>query len=214
MASAVAHGLRNPLAAIRSSAELMGEDDIPARHRDGLHDIMDQVDGLESWIRSFLNRARSDPESAADPAHVDVILARCLRNFDVQLRKRGITVEVAAGDGNPVAEGGSAEIEQVLNMVIANAIEAMHGGGHVRIRWGESTGRRIEITVSDTGPGISEDRMQTLFQPFQTTKPNGLGVGLALGRRIAERLGGSLDLRNIGDRGVEARLVLRAKTLP
>lgn len=211
MASAVAHGLRNPLAAIRSCAELMAEDDLPEPSRDTVQDIVDQVDRLEAWIRSFLVRTRSDPGGASDTAHVDLIVQRCLRNFDAQLRKRGIKVELGANEGNPVAQGGSAEIEQVMNTILSNAIEAMTEGGVIRIGWAPAPGRRIAVTVADSGPGLTDEQLHSLFKPFQTSKAAGLGVGLALGRRIAERLGGSLDLRNGVDRGVEAVLVLPAR---
>ena len=211
MAAAVAHGLRNPLAAIRSCAELMAEDDLPDPSRDSVQDIVDQVDRLEAWIRSFLVRTRSDPGAAGDTAHVDVIVQRCLRNFDAQLRKRGIRVELREGDGTPVAQGGSADIEQVLNTILSNAIEAMTEGGTIRIGWAPAPGQRIAVTVADSGPGLTEAQLQTLFKPFQTSKAAGLGVGLALGRRIAERLGGTLDLRNGAHRGVEAVLTLPAR---
>lgn len=211
MASAVAHGLRNPLAAIRSCAELIAEDDLPEQSRHTVHDIVDQVDRLEAWIRSFLVRTRSDPGGAGDTAHVERIVQRSLKNFEAQLRKRGIRVELSRSDGDPVAQGNSAEIEQVLNTILSNAIEAMAQGGTIRIGWNPAPGRRIALTVADTGPGLSEAQLQNLFRPFQTSKAAGLGVGLALGRRIAERLGGSLDLRNGAESGVEAVLILPAR---
>lgn len=211
MASAVAHGLRNPLAAIRSCAELMAEDDLPAHSRDTVQDIVDQVERLESWIRSFLVRARSDPGKAADSAQIDVIVLRCLRSFDSQIKKRGITVETTPSEGSPVANGGSSEVEQVLNTILSNAIEAMPQGGTIRIGWSAAPGRRVSITVRDSGPGLTDQQLQSLFRPFQTSKASGLGVGLALGRRIAERLGGSLELRNGAERGVEATLTLPAR---
>jgi signal transduction histidine kinase len=142
---------------------------------------------------------------------VDVIVQRSLRNFDAQLRKRRIVVELVGSEGNSVAKGGSNEIEQVLNTILSNAIEAMTEGGTIRIGWAPAPGRRIALTVADTGPGLSEAQLRNLFKPFQTSKAAGLGVGLALGRRIAERLGGSLDLRNGAERGVEATLILPAR---
>ncbi|PWK54629.1 sensor histidine kinase [Silicimonas algicola] len=211
MASAVAHGLRNPLAAIRSCAELVAEDDIPGDSRTAIHDIMDQVDRLETWIRSFLTRTRAAPDSAGDIAHVDVIIQRCLAGFEPQLRKRGIAVELAQSQGSPVASAGSAELEQVLNTILSNAIEAMKAGGVLRIGWHAAPGGRIAIEVADTGPGLSDEQMARLFVPFQTSKSSGLGVGLALGRRIAERLGGSLDLKNRPETGVEVTLTVPAR---
>ncbi|MDU8943176.1 sensor histidine kinase [Ovoidimarina sediminis] len=211
MASAVAHGLRNPLAAIRSCAELVADDDIPDDSRRTIHDITDQVDRLEAWIRTFLTRTRAEPDSAGDIAHVDVIIQRCLAGFAAQLEKRGITVTLAKSSDSPVARAGSAELEQVLNTILSNAIEAMSTGGTLNIGWHAAPGRRIAIEVADTGPGLSDEQIRKLFVPFQTSKSSGLGVGLALGRRIAERLGGTLDLKNRPERGVEVTLTVPAR---
>lgn len=211
MASAVAHGLRNPLAAIRSCAELVADDDIPSGSHRTIHDVIDQVDRLEAWIRSFLTRTRAEPDSAGDVAHVDAIIQRCLAGFAPQLRKRGITVEFAPTEGSPIAAAGSAELEQVLNTILSNAIEAMSSGGSLTIGWRAAPGGRIAIEVADTGPGLSDEQIETLFVPFRTSKASGLGVGLALGRRIAERVGGSLDLRNRPGSGVEVTLTVPAK---
>lgn len=211
MASAVAHGLRNPLAAIRSCAELAADDDLPEPSRQVVQDIVDQVDRLEAWIRSFLSRARAEPDRAGDLAQVDVIVRHCLNGFEPQLERRGISVELGRNDGCPVAAAGSAELEQVLNTILSNAIEAMQSGGTLKVGWRAASGGLIAIEVADTGPGLSPEALSKLFVPFQTSKSSGLGVGLALGRRIAERLGGSLDLRNRPENGVEVTLTVPAR---
>lgn len=211
MASAVAHGLRNPLAAIRSCAELVADDDIPADSRETVLEITEQVDRLEAWIRSFLSRTRAEPDLATDTAHVDMIIQDCIRGFSDQLAKRGIAVEVRQSPGSPVAAAASAEVEQILNTILSNAIEAMKSGGAMRIGWHPVPGGRIAIEVEDSGPGLTAEQLDRLFVPFQTSKSSGLGVGLALGRRIAERLGGSLDLRNRPETGVAVTLTLPAK---
>ena len=211
MASAVAHGLRNPLAAIRSCAELVADDDIPDDSRETVMEITDQVDRLEAWFRSFLTRSRAEPGLAADTAHVDMIVNGCIQGFSAQLAKRGIRVELLQSSGSPVAAAASSEVEQVLNTILSNAIEAMKDGGTLRIGWHPAPGGRIAIEVEDTGPGLTSDQIERLFVPFQTSKSSGLGVGLALGRRIAERLGGTLDLRNRSECGVAVTLTLPAK---
>lgn len=208
MASAVAHGLRNPLAAIRSCAELTLEDDIPDQSRTSLRDITNQVDRLESWIRAFLIRSRNDPASLSDQAQIDQVVRRCLEGFEAQMRKRGITALVQGSEGNPVALAQASELEQVLNSIFSNSIEAMDNGGTLRVNWASDARGRITVTVADTGPGIAPDMMGRLFKPFETGKAAGLGVGLALGRRIVERMGGSLSLRNGAQEGVEVTLVL------
>lgn len=211
MASAVAHGLRNPLAAIRSCAELTLDDDLPETSRESVHDIVNQVDRLEGWIRSFLSRAREEPGQAQNIAQIDLVVQKCISNFRAQMKKRGIVLEIEPGTENPVVSASASELEQVLNSVISNAIESMSNGGKLTIGWDTVPGRRLAIRVSDTGEGISEEMLSKLFVPFQTGKSSGLGVGLALSRRIAERLGGSLDLANRPDKGVDVTFVLPSK---
>ncbi|WP_158241814.1 sensor histidine kinase [Tabrizicola sp. TH137] len=208
MASAVAHGLRNPLAAIRSCAELTMEDDIPDHSRDAIRDITNQVDRLESWIRAFLIRSRNDPGSLSDQAQIDQVIQRCLENFEPQMRKRGIVSVMSGGRGHPIALAQPSELEQVLNSIISNSIEAMQKGGKLGIGWSSRPDGKIAITITDTGPGIPPDMVGRLFKPFETGKAAGLGVGLALGRRIVERMGGSLDLKNRPSEGVEVTLIL------
>ena len=208
MASAVAHGLRNPLAAIRSCAELTMDDDIPDHSRESIRDITNQVDRLESWIRAFLIRSRNDPGSMSDQAQIDQVIQRCLENFEAQMRKRGIRWELKGGSGSPVALAQPSELEQVLNSIISNSIEAMSEGGKLGIGWANRADGKIAVTITDTGPGIAADMAGRLFKPFETGKSAGLGVGLALGRRIVERMGGSLDLRNGAKEGVEVILIL------
>jgi signal transduction histidine kinase len=188
----------------------VSEDDLPKESQRSVQDIIEQVDRLEAWIRSFLTRSRSEPTSAADTACVDMIVRRCLQSFRPQLKKRGIAVEIDGIGQIGVAADGSAEIEQVLNTILSNAIEAMKSGGKLRVSWAAAPGGRIAIRVTDTGPGPSQEQLAKLFVPLQTTKSSGLGVGLALGRRIAERLGGTLDLRNGTEHGVEVTLTLPA----
>lgn len=210
MASAVAHGLRNPLASIRSCAELALDDDVSDTTRETLTDITDQVDRLEGWIRSFLIRSRRDPASLSDQSQIDQVIAQCVDGFQQQLTRRGISVAVTPGTGSPMVLGRPAELEQVLNTIISNGIEAMEDGGVLSVSWTNRADGMVEVRVSDTGPGIPDDMLHKVFEPFQTGKAAGLGVGLALGRRIAERMGGSLDLANGALHGAVVTLRLPA----
>ncbi len=211
MASAVAHGLRNPLASIRSCAELTLDDDIPDTSRATLTDVIDQVDRLEGWIRSFLIRSRRDPGSLSEQTQIDHVIARCIAGFQPQLTRRSISVSVTPGSGSPMVLARLAEVEQVLNTIISNGIEAMEDGGVLGLIWTNRADGLLEVRITDTGPGIPDEMLLKVFEPFQTGKAAGLGVGLALGRRIAERMGGSLELANGALQG--AVVTLRLPTL-
>ena len=92
------------------------------------------------------------------------------------------------------------DLHQVLQNLLTNAIEAMPEGGAIDIRTSRS-GDRFRITIVDSGPGIPERDFTKIFAPLYTTRPEGLGLGLAISRTIIERLGGTLTVRNEPDRG-------------
>ena len=192
MSSAVAHGLRNPLAAIRTSAELAQDLDCsPARKN--IDDIIGQVDRLSKWVRELLlcsGQLNDDHEA------VDLVAAvgEVLNAYAPQIGKAGIEVEwspVAA----PRVLSHPVLLSQALNSVVANAIEAMPRGGCLRIGlerdWRH---RRLVLSVSDTGVGMSAQQLAQAFKPFYSTKRGGLGVGLSLVKRIMERFGGEVKV--------------------
>lgn len=209
MASAVAHGLRNPLAAIRSCAELTVEDDIPDPSRQSVQAIIDQVDRLEGWIRSFLVRVAESRTETDRAARLDLVIARAIDNFAPQMARRGIAIDRNTAPSLTVA-ASAAEVEQVLNTLLSNAVEAMKDGGKLTIDSAAPARGRAEVVIRDSGHGLTPEAEAALFTAFRTSKASGLGVGLALGRRIAERLGGTLQITNRkdGTTGVEARLTL------
>lgn len=211
MASAVAHGLRNPLAAIRSCAELALEDDLREDAREPVSEIINQSDRLESWIRAFLVRAREQPDAVARLNPLDPIIRDCLSNFSAQMKSRGIVCSFKDDEECPLIAMPAPELEQVLNSALSNSIEAMKGGGRIKIRRTMQVDGRVLITITDTGPGIPDELKSRLFKPFETGKSSGLGVGLALARRIMERFGGSLSLENAPIHGAEVTLTIPAQ---
>ena len=208
MASSVAHGLRNPLAAIRSCAELVLDGGLPKNARGPISDIVEQSDRLESWIRSFLTRAREDPHRIVSPTDVDKVIRKCLGSFSSQMKDRRIVVDFVDKGHGPLVTAEPTELEQVLNSVLSNSVEALREGGRIRIARDVRSDGRACILIKDNGPGIPDEMLERLFSPFETGKPTGLGVGLVLARQILERLGGTLELRNRKKRGVAVLCVI------
>lgn len=209
MASAVAHGLRNPLAAIRSCAELALEDDLPADTRRSISDIVSQSDRLEGWIRSFLLKARNDP----DEPHLyrlDDVIRESLESFRPQMRARGIDDRFVDHGNSPLIAVPPSELGQVLNSILSNSIEAIERDGVIRIERKPNGFGSVDVTVHDSGPGIPDDKLDRLFEPFETGKSSGVGVGLSLARRMIERIGGALTVSNAEGGGAVARISLPA----
>ena len=203
MTSAVAHGLRNPLASIRSCAELALDDDLPIDSREAISDIVDQSDRLESWIRSFLIRAQRESNEERAVVQIDPIITDCLSSFSVQMRSRNIECVFEPEGDSPLVVAPQSELYQVLHSVIANSIEAMESDGCLTITRIVQSNGKLCLMVSDTGPGFTDASSNRFAHPFVTTKTAGLGVGLALARGIVDRIGGTLELRNGKTRGAE-----------
>lgn len=207
MASAVAHGLRNPLASIRSSAELAQDVDSPPV-RKNINDIISQVDRLSKWVRELLvySRPLSDDREGID---LSTALAQALKGFDQQVERAGIVVEWQRGEMPlPRAVSNCLLLTQVLNSVLANAIEAMTKGGRLRcLITAEEDRGHLVLTVSDSGPGMTEEQLGQAFKPFYTTKRGGLGVGLVLVKRIMERFGGEVKIESQVGVGTEVHLI-------
>ena len=202
MASAVAHGLRNPLAAIRSSAELIAMG--PEREQAG--DIMSEVDRLQAWIGKLLAYAQQGGR-ALGPVSVCDMLNQLIGAHAARMDRQGVTVQCDWPATLPTAWADAPALEQALDNLISNALDAMPQGGQLRLSV-RPQDKGLVVTVGDTGVGISPDDLQRVFTPFHTTKRTGIGVGLPLARRSIERLGGSLRLESTLGVGTQAILRL------
>jgi signal transduction histidine kinase len=207
MSGAVAHGIRNPLASIRSSAELIPGADA-ARTEEAVRDIVAISDRLEAWVRDLLSYTQPLTPGAASVALAPLV-ARCLDGHARELQRRGIAAETGLPADLPPVRGDARLLEQVLHGLLANAIEALGAGGRIAVR-GCGTREGVLLEVQDNGPGLTPEQLAKVGQPFYTTKPRGLGVGLALSRRVLDRCGGRLEIESAPGHGTVVRLRLRS----
>jgi len=202
MASAVAHGLRNPLGSIRSSAELMAlGPEAPAAQ-----DIMSEVDRLQAWIHKLLAYAQ---QGGRQLAAVD-LAALCdgvVQHHRTRADQQQVRVVGNLPAGLPPVLADQPALEQALDNLVANALDAMPRGGELRLGITQHK-RSLALQVADTGSGIAAGDLERVFIPFHTTKRTGLGVGLPLARRTVARSGGSLHLSSQAGAGTLAVLTL------
>ena len=197
MASAVAHSIRNPLAAIRSSAELNTETSSDPAVRETADDIITEIDRVEQWIRELLIFSRPEGSTQFKAASLDQIMQQCLEGYSRLMKRNGIDLEFDLGQDIPSINGDPGLLGQMFNSVLANSIEAMPDGGVLRVDISTTPEpAMVRITISDTGHGIPAERLEGMFETFLTTKRYGLGIGMLLSSRIAKRHGGSITVQS------------------
>ena len=204
MSSAVAHSLRNPLANIRSSAELAQNiASTPAQKNIG--DIISQVDRMSRWVRDLLVSLRPTSD---EPEAVELVAALedTRHAFAQQIERHGVRFELDAPASAWVASQ-PLQLTQILNSLFSNALEAMPLGGRLLAQVTSLDGQNVELTLSDTGKGMTRQQENMVFKPFFTTKQGGLGVGLVLVKRIMERFGGSVSLSSREEEGTRVSLI-------
>ena len=209
MSSAVAHSLRNPLANIRSSAELAQEIASQSAQKN-IGDIINQVDRMSRWVRELLVSLRPMND---DYETVDLVLAidDTLSAFDALIKRSNVEVHFTPQTCPPVVSQ-QVLLTQILNSLFANALEAMPKGGHLTVEIEQAQPGHVRMILCDTGKGMSAQQQQMVFKPFFTTKQGGLGVGLALVKRIMERFEGSVDLTSQEQEGTRVCLNFKVAT--
>ncbi|MDH3461455.1 MAG: ATP-binding protein, partial [Burkholderiaceae bacterium] len=207
MSSVVAHGIRNPLAAIRSSAELLQDSD-SKQARSAAVDIVEQSDRLGAWLRELLSYTR-ELHGEPTPVPLQPLVQHCLEEFGRQMQASNVAGHTDLPSDLPTVRGDAMLLGQVLRSVLANAIEAMSAGGQIIVRGVSlASSGQVMLSVEDSGPGMTDAELVRAGRPFFTTKPHGLGVGLALARRVMERFGGRLEIEGSRGRGTIVRLYL------
>lgn len=187
ISAGIAHELRNPMAVIAGYTQLLSKKaDLS---------LKPTVDAITKEI-NVMNRIISDFLSFARPAEIalsDVDLKKMIENSIITLVNGRDNIKTHLDIENlPIIKGDEILLRQAFVNLIQNAVEAMPAGGELAIR--SSTGDFLDVTVSDTGPGITEDMVDKIFLPFFTTKDRGTGLGLSLVQKIILSHGGSISV--------------------
>ncbi len=195
LAMSLAHEINNPLQAIQNCLHLVLELPLPEERRsDYLKMAREEVERLSILVQSMLDfyRPARDGQQTAD---VRAVLERGLALADQKLRSNQVETILHCPAESLIVQSPADQLGQVCLNLIMNAAEAMEQGGTLRIEV-EPIEQMIEIRFHDTGAGIPPDVLAHIFEPFYTTKEEGIGLGLAISYTLIEQQGGTMQVES------------------
>jgi PAS domain S-box-containing protein len=216
MTASIAHEINQPIAAVVTNAHAglrwlgaqqpdMGE----ARQalgrivRDGTR-ASEVIDRIRALVRKVPPRR--------DDANINEAIREVIALTQTDMQSNGVRLQMQLADDLPLVPADRVQLQQVIMNLIVNAVEAMTTVGNrsreLTIASGKSDANAVVVEVQDTGPGIDPADLDRLFQSFYTTKPDGIGMGLAISRSIVEAHGGRLSAAPNQPRGAAFRFTL------
>lgn len=212
MAAGWAHEVRNPLAAITGSIEILKQGmELEGTNKRLMEIILRGKNQLENFVRNFLVLARSVPV-ASEVINLNEVIDESLEDIKLnkEWHKNNTVRKIFAQDINVFAN--KEQIRQVINNLLLNAIEAMNEGGVLAVETRRETTyqkkKYTEIIITDTGCGIHENDLNRIYEPFFTKKEKGTGLGLAIVNHIVEGYNGKIEIESAVGKGTTCRVLL------
>jgi hypothetical protein len=202
--SSMSHELRTPMNAVLGFGQLMEYDSsLPEEHQDSVKEILKAGHHLLTLINEVLDLAKVESgqiDLSLEPVEVCPVVEDCLHLMSTLADKYAVQLD-HIGLKDVTVRADRTRLRQVLLNLLANAIKYNRRGGSVKVEVQIEQEDRLRILVTDTGPGISPNRLQELFQPFNrldadNSEVEGTGIGLTITRRIVEMMGGAVNVRS------------------
>lgn len=200
LAAGVAHEIGNPLNSLHIHLQLLERDlkddeDIDPKDLLELVDISrKEVTRLDTILTQFLKAIR--PQALDLQANnLSVLLQESVQFLQAEIADRGVLIEVDEPDEVPPVNADSVQVKQVFYNIIRNAVQAMGEGGLLKISLVPGD-RFLALSFQDSGPGIDQDQLSQIFQPYHTTKTEGSGLGLMIVQRIMRDHGGQIEVES------------------
>ena len=206
-AARVAHDIRNPLASMKINTQMLeAELKRDAKHAALVNATLHDIIQVESVIRDLIELARPG-ELRLVPADINAVIRLVVRQLDARLTHRKVMTTLMLPDRLPQVMLDPERFSQVLTNVFVNAIDAMPSGGTLTIST-RAQGQELVIEVDDDGVGIDPAMVTRVFDPFVSSKPEGVGLGLVNAKAVVEGHGGRIELMPRQPHGTRAKIVL------
>ena len=221
LARRLAHELKNPLFPLQVTVENLtrakqkSPEMFEEVFREGTATLLAEINNLKTIIGRFSEFSRM-PQPQRRPTQVNDVVRSVLRVFQAQLQnddKSQITVRTELSNALPEISADPDLLHRALQNLVLNAIDAMPLGGELAIRTAP-LGDRIELSVSDTGSGLTQEECGRLFTPYYTTKQHGTGLGLAIVQSVVSDHGGKISVESTKEKGTMFRIELPREPQP
>jgi PAS domain S-box-containing protein len=195
VSAGIAHEIRNPLAGIKTSAQVLEESFSPSDSRSQLvQRIVKEIDRCNELLKKFFKFAKPG-KPKQDFVSLHPIIEGVLILLSSKMSKKGITFIRDFEENLPQIYVDENQLEQVIMNLFLNAMDAIRTEGELRIKTQSAESDLwkfpcVVLEISDTGCGIKEENLEKIFNPFYTTKPDGVGLGLSISSRLIEENGG------------------------
>lgn len=213
VASSVGHELRNPLGVMSNAVYFLqtmldGADD---HVKEYLGIILAEITRSERIVADLMDAVHTRPPDRATfrlPEMLDELMGK-------RAMPASVTVAMDLPEALPAIRADAAQMQQVFENLVSNAVDAMPEGGTLEIQaYGDTQAGKVVISVRDTGSGITPENMARLFQPLFTTKARGIGLGLVVTKNLVEANGGTVTVESEAGHGTRVTVTLPAAELP
>ncbi len=214
MAAGLAHEIKNPLASLTGSIQLLNEDiQYDPDHDRLMQIILREADRLSSLANNFLLYARP-PAGKVEAIDLEKVIIETAELFEKDASNDGRITTTKKIQPNIWVSMDPVHLRQVLWNLLLNASEAIKGQGVIDIEMYELKSKRACIKITDNGCGMSAEELKSIFDPFFTTKPNGTGLGLSIVHRILEAYDFWLNVESQVDKGTTLTLHFKQMDVP
>jgi len=213
LARRLAHELKNPLFPLQVTVEnlIRAKERAPELFeevfREGTSTLLAEVNNLKTIIGRFSEFSQM-PQPHRKPTQLNEVVGSVLRVFHAQLQeKTQIIVRTELEPELPTISADPDMLHRAFSNLVLNAIDALPQGGAITVRT-QLLGNEVELSVSDTGSGLTQEECARLFTPYYTTKQHGTGLGLAIVQSVVSDHGGKISVESTKEKGTTFRIEL------